>query len=136
VPALDLHDDPPRLITALIIDEGNNAVNAGVGALFLLADRVRPDEARRPVLELVTPVRFLVSQRPRTFNVRRFADDLRLDAEAIMQAVPHQIYSKVGNVYPNPFAVQLLRRDDRRPAPAERVEDNVTFVTACRYDTL
>ena len=135
VPALDLHDDAFGF-AAVVVEEIDVAVDAGVGASAFVVGRASVHQAQRPPLELVA---VLLGQRLGAGNIGGFADDFvgtQIIAEGVVQAVPDQRDGQVGNVDADPAAVEPFRRGHRCTTPAERVQHHVALVAAGPDDAL
>ena len=82
-----------------------------------------------PVLELV---RVLLPQSAGAAHVLGLTDHIVVLAwvqvEGGLDAVLHQRHRQVGDVDSNPLPPEFLRRRDRRPAAAERVQYHITFL--------
>ena len=141
--AFDLHDHPFRVCAGIVM-KCDDAVNAGIRALFALlalrvaAVRTRRHQADRPPLELIAVNGF--GQMPRSGEVFRLADNrvaaIPLDVEGVFEAVFDVRDGEMRHVNAEPRAAQFLRGVNRRAAAAERVKHDVAFVAAGLNDAL
>ena len=118
VAALDLHDDALRL-AAVVVEEVDVAVYAGVRALLAVARGAGIDQSERPPLELVAVVE---REGLGAGQVFRLADDLvgaQVFAERVVQAVADERDGEMRDVDADPAAVQALGGGDRSSAAAE-----------------
>jgi hypothetical protein len=91
--------------------------------------RRRPDPVQRPPLELIL---VLLRQLLRARQIDRLTHHLDLVLqlrECVFHTTPDQVDRQVRDVDPDPVPVELLRRMHRRPAPAERIEDDIAGLT-------
>ena len=140
VAAFDL-DDNALGATAVVVEEIDIAVNAPVSAATTLsANRQSVYQAQSPELELIAAIVFALSRQcPRAGQVFRVADyfvGAQVVAKPRLQTVAHQADGEVGDVNPDPAAVEAFGHYGRCAAAAERVQDEVAFVAAGADDAV
>ena len=135
VAALDLDDDALGL-AAVVVEEVDVAIDAGVGATAAVVGGTGVHEAQGPPLELIA---VLLGEGGGAAGVGGLADDLvgaEGVAEAVVKAVADQGDGQVGDVDTDPAAVEALGGDGGGAAAAEGVEDDVALVAAGVDDAL
>ncbi len=114
--------------------EGDDAVNAFVGAFLLAGDGLGAEPVERPPLELplVTASELLGAG-----EVNGLAEDLDAEAgEGVLHAAADETDGEVGDIDADPPAAELMGGMDSRAAAAEGVEDDVAGVGGRADDTL
>src|SRR5579875_160067 len=139
VTGFDLHQHALRFSVG-VVDEGDNAIDASVAALFsrfaafLTTERFGLHKGERPPLELIAVI---LRELFCGGHISWFADNVELDIwEHISQAVFLQGNTQVGDVYAYPFASKLLRGGDGGATATEGIKYDVSRVTAGLDDTL
>ena len=139
VSALYLDDDALGS-AAVVVEEVDVAVYAGVGAAASSVGGAGVHEAQCPVLELVASVVFaLDGEGSRAFDVLWDSHHVvvgEVGAEGVAESALHEGYGEVGYVYAYPPAVEAFGDGDSGAASAEGVEDDVALVAGGVYDAL
>src|SRR3990172_3626763 len=116
-------DDGPLVVLFGPGEEGDDAVDAPVGALLFAGDGLRAEAVEGPPLELVLVMGGEVAG---AGQVHGLADDGDLEAgEGVLHAAANEADGEVGHVDAEPAATELLGGVDGGAAAAEGVQDDV-----------
>ena len=124
--AFDLHDDALGL-AAVVVEEVDVAVHAGVGAFAAVAGGAGCGEAQGPPFELVA---ILLGQGVGAGDILGEADDfvgLQFAAEGVGHAAADDADGEVGDVDADPAAVEALGGGHGGAAAAEGIQHDVAF---------
>lgn len=126
-----------------VVNEGDDAVDAAVGAFFALsggwfaANGLGFDEGERPPLELVAVI---LGKLAGGCEVEGFADDIVIlagfEVEHVFEAGFVHGNGEMGDVNADPAAVEFLSGGDGSAAAGEGVEYDITGVGGGEDDTL